>query len=237
MSLLTNAGKLAYLQFLKDSVIHFGFGLGTTDWGTQTTQTANALSSGEFTLSHQIVSRVSVRNLTSSTDGIEGTPEVPNDFFVDYNGGTVFLSPGFAPTGNSIRVTYSYGFSAENPDAIDLISRQLNKVCNTKSFLVVDTEGDITIGGVNYSVVTGPTRYLYVEVWLEPTDYANGTVRELGVFINPTLLGGLPGGQQTFTSSQITAPGTMILAANYPAIVRNVATRVKFNHILALPLS
>ena len=235
MSLLTNIGKLHYLQHLKDSVLHFGFGLGVSNWGTRVTHTANAASNGEFILPHQVVSSLIVTNLTSSIVGTQGTPENPRDYFVDFTGGVVYLTAGFAPVGNSIQVQYNHGFQSENPAATDLISRQLNKVCLTKSFVSVDSAGSISVGGVKYSQVVGPTRYLYVAVWLEPTDYPNGIIREVGVFINPTLHAGLPEGQLTFSPSQITAPGTLVLVANYPTIVRNAATRALFDHIIALP--
>lgn len=239
MSVLTNAGKLACLKFFKNSVVHFAFGAGTTNWGTQAIHTVNAPANGEILLPYQHVSNLVVTNLTVGVNaiGTQGTPEDQLDYFVDYNGGIVHLNPAFAPTGNSIKVQYNHGFQEENPEATELIDEKIRKLCLTKSFVEINPNGSIVGNdGNRYSESVNPTRHLYFMCWLEPNDYANGVVREVGIHINPVLEENVNEELTTFTPQQIAEPGDMILVANYPTIIRNQATRSQFAHILSLPL-
>lgn len=239
MSVLTNAGKLACLKFFKNSTVHFAFGAGTENWGTQAIQTGAAPSNGEVILPYQHVSNLVVTNLTVGPNaiGTQGTPEDQLDYFVDYNGGIVHLNPAFAPTGNNIKVQYNHGFQEENPEAVELLDEQIRKLCLTKSFVEINPNGNI-VGqdGNRYSESVNPTRHLYFMCWLEPNEYPNGIVREVGLHINPVLVDGLSEGLTSFTPVQIDEPGDLILVANYPTIVRNTATRSQFSHILSLPL-
>jgi hypothetical protein len=238
MSALTNTGKRAYLKFLKESVLHFAFGAGTSQWGTQSIHTVAMPANGEIILPHQFVSSPIVTNLTVGANeiGTQGTPEDQLDYFVDYNGGIVHVAPGFAATGNSIKVQYNHGFQEENPDAIALLDEKIRKLCLVKSFAEVNPNGSILVDGVRYSETETPTRYLYLQVWLEPNDYSNGVIREMGIFLNPTTVPNLPGGQTAFSPAEIATPGDLILVANYPTITRNAATRSRFHLIIELPL-
>lgn len=238
MSVLTNAGKLACLKFFKESTVHFAFGAGVTNWGTQAIHNvAEAPANGEVVLPHQHVSSLVITNLTSDSVGTQGTPEDQLDFFVDYNGGIVHLNPAFAPEGDEIRIQYNHGFQEENPEATELLDEKIRKLCLTKSFVEINPNGSIVgLDGNRYSETETPTRHVYFMVWLEPNDYPNGTVREVGIFINPVVDDSLPEGQTSFTPAQIEEPGELILVANYPTIIRNQATRSQFSHILSLPL-
>lgn len=236
MSILTDAGKIAFFTLLKDSTIHFGFGLGASTWGTAGTKTSACPNDYLISLSHSSVSSVVVTNLTNASDvGTEGTPETPNDYYVDYALGKITLTPSFAAIGNSIRIDYRYGKNAESAAATDLIDRKINKLCVVKNFVTPDAGGAINVNGTRFTESLTPTTRLYLVAWLEPEEYPNGTVKELGIFVNPTVVAGLPEGRLTFTPEQITAPGSLVLLANYPLILRNAASRIKFHHILTLP--
>lgn len=237
MPSLTTAGKFVFLRLLKEANIHFAFGLGASGWGTAATQTIAAPSNGEITLAHPSISGLVVTNLTSATVGTEGTPEAHLSYFVDYNAGKVYLTAGFAPAGNSIQFAYRYGATAENVGATALLNEQARKICLIKSYAVLDGAGIITVDGVTYSETSTPTNLLYLSAWLDPEEYPNGTIREMGIFVNPTLVSGLPPGRLVFLPAEIATPGLLIRLANYPTITRNAATRVQFHHIISLPLT
>jgi hypothetical protein len=235
MATLTHTGRRAYLDQLKSGVVHFAFGSGSDNWGAGATYNGNCPSNHEINLGIPFISAVSVRNLTTGMVGAIGDPEDNRDFFVDYNGGVVYVNANFAATGASLRITYNHGFNDENYEATDLITRNFHKLCQVKEYVHPDDDGTILWNGGKYSIVGGESDWLYVAVAIEATDMPTGVIREVGVFLNPTVVNGLPGGQITFTPNQVTDKGRCMLINNYPTITRNTATRIDFAEIFDLP--
>lgn len=232
--MLTNAGKQALLQHILDSVVHFAFGEGDAVWGAAATHTEDAPADGIITVPHTNITDVVVTNLTTDSVGVKGSAEDPQEYFVVLNTGEIRMFAPFFTEGDEIEVTYRHGANAMTGEETALLDKKLNKLCLDKFFVVEDEEGEVVVDGAAYSVSEVPTDKLYLGVWLEYNEFPNGTVREVGVMLNPTTDPTLDEGVLAFEPEQVLTEGVLLRLRNYPTIYRNLATRVRFNFILTI---
>lgn len=93
-------------------------------------------------------------------------------------------------------------------DVLDLIGYSRPTL---KQFLIPDDDGAIVDeGGAKYAVSETPTRYVQIKLSLEPGVYAGNTVREIGLFVNPTIDPSVPLSQYTIPADKVTSKGDLL---------------------------
>ncbi len=94
-------------------------------------------------------------------------------------------------------------------------------------------DGEIELpSGSKYTVVPGPTRWVYVRFVFNFEDAAGETLRELAVFLGAQPVAGLPAGQRYFEPAQIAQPGRLYTLERMPFFTRNGAVRQTFEYVL-----
>ena len=87
----------------------------------------------------------------------------------------------------------------------------------------------------NYDLVTGPTNNLYLRFDFGYLDAADKLIRELGLFMDTTLVAGLPLGQSYFLPAEVDDPGILVAVERFAApLVRSTLTRQQFEFVLTL---
>ena len=116
------------------------------------------------------------------------------------------------------------------------------RTADTVEFAVPDPVGPIIVpyfnGGAvshSFSVSIAPTKYLYVAVQFAMADAPTARIRELGLFVDTVLAGGLPEGQRYFLPSEVSDPGLLLAVERLrPKIVRQPTTKHLFEFVLTL---
>ena len=82
----------------------------------------------------------------------------------------------------------------------------------TRSFFVnEDDNGEIDLpGGRFYSASETPTRHVCLEFQFKYGEAVNTEIREVGIFADTVITGGLPLNQTYFTPSQVVTKGTLM---------------------------
>ncbi len=100
-------------------------------------------------------------------------------------------------------------------------------------FVQPDPAGEVELpSGSKYTVVAGPTKWVYVRTAFNFGDAEGETLREIGVFFGSQPVAGLPVGQRYFTPEQIAAPGRLYALERVPAFTRNGAARQTYEYVL-----
>ena len=103
-----------------------------------------------------------------------------------------------------------------DPEAPDYEDTDLLNVIGykklTRSFFVnEDDNGEIDLpGGRYYSASEVPTRHACLEFLFKYGEAVDVEIREIGVFADTVIMGGLPSNQTYFTPSQVINKGTLI---------------------------
>lgn len=96
-----------------------------------------------------------------------------------------------------------------------------------------DAAGEIELpSGAKFTVVPGPTRWVYVRFVFNFEDAEGETLRELGVFLGAQPVAGLPAGQRYYTPAQIAQPGRIYTLERIAKFTRNGAVRQTFEYVL-----
>jgi len=123
--------------------------------------------------------------------------------------------------------------AAESSKATALLSEIGRRTATIVEFVTPDAVGDIEISGAGkYSVSVAPTRNLYVSTKFDFADASAATIREIGLFTNTVVVGGLPVGQRYFTPAEIANDGQLLQLENIAAIVRSASTRETFDILI-----
>lgn len=118
-------------------------------------------------------------------------------------------------------------------DATGLIDEVGRRLATFVGFVQPDPAGEVELpSGSKYTVVAGPTRWLYVRVVFNFADADGETLRELGIFFGSQPVAGLPVGQRYFTPDQVAAPGRLYTLERVPAFQRNGAVRQTYEYVL-----
>ena len=93
------------------------------------------------------------------------------------------------------------------------LTHEIGRKKLTRSYFVnEDDDGEIDMpGGRRYSFSETPTRHLYLSCMFNYGEGVAQPIREVGVFIDTQVKGGLPATQSYFTPDQIHNPGSLIL--------------------------
>ncbi len=125
---------------------------------------------------------------------------------------------------------------SENPDAIALMNEVGRRVASEVSYATqVTTPGspaeiELPTGRFNRSAT--PTNHLLIVVNFDFADAQSSEIREVGVFSNTTLIGGLPPGQQYFSPAELATPGRLLHLENIAPIFRSPAIRESFEIVI-----
>lgn len=122
---------------------------------------------------------------------------------------------------------------SESPSATTLISELARRTANEVTFVVEDAAGDIVLpDGTKWLRSVTPTNNLFVSVEFDFTDAPGSVIREFGVFVGSTVVGGLPAGQRYFLPAQVATPGRLLHLENTAPIFRSPAIRESFQTVV-----
>lgn len=121
----------------------------------------------------------------------------------------------------------------EPTNAVALVDEVGRRLATFVGYVQPDPAGEVELpSGSKYTVVSGPTRWLYVRVVFEFDDAAGETLRELAVIFGSQPVAGLPAGQRYFLPAEIDVPGRLYALERIPAFVRNGAVRQTYEYVL-----
>lgn len=73
-----------------------------------------------------------------------------------------------------------------------------------------DAGGEIDLGDLGtFTVVAGPTRYVYMRFTFDLADGVGEDIKEVGIFLNTVANGGVPGGQMYLVPAEVSSAGTL----------------------------
>ena len=107
----------------------------------------------------------------------------------------------------------SWDTTPEAPDYedTDLVSVIGYKKLTRSFFVNEDDNGEIDLpGGRFYSASETPTRHVCLEFQFKYGEAVDVEIREVGIFADTTITGGLPSNQTYFEPSQVVTKGTLI---------------------------
>ncbi len=121
---------------------------------------------------------------------------------------------------------------SEDPNATALIAEVGRRTVDTIGFAVPDDAGDIVLPTGTFSVSGTPTNNLLIEVEFDFLDAQSSVIREFGLFVGSTMVGGLPGGQRYFAPGDVATPGRLLHLENIAPIYRSPAIRESFQVVI-----
>jgi hypothetical protein len=121
----------------------------------------------------------------------------------------------------------------ESQNATALLTEVGRRVATSVEYAVPDVDGELVFpDGSKYSISESPTSNLYLRFDLDYPDASSAVLRESGVFVGSTMVGGLPGGQKFFLPNQVATPGRLLRLENFAPIFRSLVTRDDFQVLI-----
>lgn len=78
------------------------------------------------------------------------------------------------------------------------------------AYVEPDAGGEINLGDLGvFTVVAGPTRYVYMRFTFDLADGVGEDIKEVGIFLNTTKGVGVPGGQMYLEPADVATGGTL----------------------------
>lgn len=231
-TILTNAGRATLASLLQNQSLFMAFGVGHDYWETDREVVASFDAiSNEIDLGYVNVSNVRVFTTdpeapTEFTAGVDFTANLPD--------GIVTRIPAGSIGAESVRVTFHVNATPPNPASTALIEELARKEILNKQFVTPDVNGEVIVPGGRFAYSATPTRYLFLSCTLLESELPTSTIRELGIFIDPTFATSPDAGQVLFGPEYFSDIGTMLTLRHYPAIVRNEASRETFSLVIPL---
>lgn len=99
-------------------------------------------------------------------------------------------------------------------------------------FVVPDQAGALQTPSGTYSVSETPTPYLLLRFVFDLTDSPSAVIREAGMFIDSTVVAGLPAGQRYFSPVEVDDPGSLLAVERFTAFTRSPDVRQFFQYVL-----
>lgn len=121
---------------------------------------------------------------------------------------------------------------SEDSNATNLMAEVGRREASEVAFVVPDVAGDIVLPSGKYSRSVTPTNHLLVVTNFEFTDAQSSVIREMGIFVGSTMIGGLPGGQKYFVPAEVATPGRLLHIENFAPIFRSPAIRENFEVVI-----
>ena len=121
---------------------------------------------------------------------------------------------------------------SESADATALQAEVGRRVASEVTYVVADEDGDIILETGTFSRSVTPTNNLLVVTNFEFTDGVGSTIREVGIFVGSTMIGGLPGGQTYFLPAEVATAGRLLHLEHLAPISRSPAIRENFEIVI-----
>lgn len=121
---------------------------------------------------------------------------------------------------------------AEALGATALINEIGRRKVTEVGFVVPDIAGEIVLPTGTFTRSLTPTNHLYCRTEFDFADASSSVIREIGLFVGTTVVGGLPPGQNYFTPAQIATPGKILHLENLAPIYRSSAIRPSFEVVI-----
>jgi hypothetical protein len=121
---------------------------------------------------------------------------------------------------------------SENTNAVALQAEIGRRLVDEIAFVVADAGGNIVLPTGTFSRSVTPTNSLYVATRFDFVDAQSAVVRELGLFSNSTVIGGLPAGQRYFAPAQVQTQGRLLHLENIAPIFRAPSIRESFEIVI-----
>jgi hypothetical protein len=121
---------------------------------------------------------------------------------------------------------------SEDADATSLIAEVGRREASEVAFVVPDVDGDIILPSGNYSRSGTPTNHLLIVTNFDFGDASSTVIREIGIYVGTTVVGGLPGGQKYFVPAEVATPGRLLHVENMAPIFRSPAIRENFEVVI-----
>lgn len=121
---------------------------------------------------------------------------------------------------------------AENAEATALQNEVGRRIPNLVGFVLPDAAGEIVLPSGSFTASATPTNHLHVRTNFDFGDAPSTVIREIGLFSNTTLVGGLPAGQQYFVPANLATPGRLLHLENIAPIFRSPAIRESFEIVI-----
>lgn len=120
----------------------------------------------------------------------------------------------------------------EDANATALQAEVARRVATEVAYVVPDAGGDIVLPSGVFSRSVTPTRHLYIRTAFDFGEASSSVIREIGVFVGTTVIGGLPPGQEYFLPAQVATPGRLLHLEHLEAIYRSPAIRESFEVVI-----
>lgn len=215
---------------IKTRPLFLAWGSGRTWWDAtiqqQKTFVADALATDYPNLDSLVVA-----SLDGLTEYVVG-----RDYTVDADTGIVKRVPaGTIPAGAQVTVTYVPHREAEDVDATSLITPLGFRPVTETDFVFEDpANGTIQLTSGRYSISNTATPELYTRTSYDYEDGSGSTIRELALYMDCQVAGGLPQGQQYFTPLQMASQGIMVAVQHIPPLTRTDAIKQTFEFVLVV---
>ena len=119
--------------------------------------------------------------------------------------------------------------------AATALTDELGRVAVAVSgYAVPDPAGLIEVPTGFFTLSATPTHHLYLRFDFGFADAADQVIREAGLFIDSTMVAGLPAGQRYFVPADVADPGTLVALEHFPAIFRSPLKREQFEFVLTI---
>lgn len=100
------------------------------------------------------------------------------------------------------------------------------------SYVTPNVAGEIVLPTGAFTASGTATNHLYVRVSFDFADATGLVIREMGLFVGSTMVGGLPGGQTYFLPAQVATPGRLLHLEHFEPIFRSPAIRESFEVVI-----
>lgn len=122
---------------------------------------------------------------------------------------------------------------AEDADAVTVLNEIGRRTASSVSFVEPDEAGDIVLPTGTFIASATPTNHLLVVTNFEFTDAQSSIIRNVGIFVGSTMVGGLPEGQRYFVPAEVATPGRLMHLENIAPIFRSPAIRENFQIVIS----
>lgn len=124
------------------------------------------------------------------------------------------------------------GLPGISDTATALVTEVGRRRCVTAEFVVPDDAGEIQTRDGNYSLSVTPTPNLYLRFNFDYADAATDTIREIGLFMDATVVPDTPTGDVYLPVASIATPGLLMVYESFAKIIRSDTVRHSFRFVL-----
>lgn len=115
------------------------------------------------------------------------------------------------------------------------LTHELGRVeASVIGFAIPDEAGEIEVPTGRFTASNTPTNHLYLRFDFGFSDAADQIIREAGVFIDSTIVEGLPAGQRYFIPDEIVGFGKLVALEHFTGVVRSPLVRQQFEMVLTI---